>query len=108
MAAADRGRLQAWNYNSGKELLSAPNPHGRFDNYTAAMIPNGTGLVTAGEDRWLRVWDLRAGSELTRWRLPNSPKGVAVSPDAKMAAVWYADASTVGVWGLPDLKAKKP
>jgi WD40 repeat protein len=110
VVAADRGRLQAWNYVTGKELLSSPYPHGRFDTYWAAMLPNGAGLVTAGEDRWLRVWDLRSGTgtELTRLRLPNSPRGVVVSPDGKTAAVWYSDASTFGLWGLPDLKAKKP
>jgi hypothetical protein len=73
--------------------------------YFAAAAPGG--VVTVGSDRWLKVWDLRAGKEATKFRLEQAPRGVAVSPDGRLAVVWYEDGNKVGLFGVPDLRGKK-
>jgi hypothetical protein len=72
--------------------------------YVAAATPGG--LVTAGSDRWLRVWDLKSGKEATRFRLDRAPAGLAVSADGRRAVVWDEEGSKVGVWALPEVKGK--
>ena len=92
-AGESSGRLQAWKYDTGTEVMSVREPHG-FRPYHAAAT--GTWLVTAGEDRWLKVWDLRAGKEHVKWRLERSPGGVAVSADGRTAVVWYDEGTSSG------------
>jgi hypothetical protein len=104
VAATDGGPLQAWKYEGGGEALNVRDPHGVLATYFAATTPGG--LVTAGSDRWLRVWDLKAGKEATRWRLEQTPAGVAVSADGRRAVVWGEDGSRVGLWALPEPTGK--
>ena len=106
VAAGDRGRLQAWAYDSGTEVMNVQNPHGILATYFAAAT--GTFLVTAGSDRSVRVWDLGTGKEAMRWPLDQAPAGVAVSADGRRAVVWYEEGDKVGLWALPEAKAKKP
>ena len=73
VAAADGGRLVAWKYETGGEVMSVRDPHGIVGTYFAAAAPGG--LVTVGADRWMKVWDLRAGKEATKFRLEQAPRG---------------------------------
>jgi WD40 repeat protein len=102
--AADSGRLQAWKIEGGTEVMNVREPHGILRDYHAAASANS--LVTAGGDRWLRVWDLKAGKEAARWRLDGTPTGVAVSSDGRRAIVWEEDGTKVSLWALPDPKGK--
>src|SRR5262249_33435491 len=87
VAVTDRAHLLAYDFNTGKEMLSVADPH-RFGGFSTAMIPNGSGVVTAGQDSTLRVWNTRTGAEAKSWRQPRIGKDLAVSPDGKFAAVW--------------------
>jgi hypothetical protein len=73
-------------------------------DYHGAASANS--LVTAGGDRWLRVWDLKAGKKSARWRLDGTPTGLAVSSDGRRAVVWEEDGTKVSLWALPDPKGK--
>jgi WD40 repeat protein len=107
VAVADGARLEAWKFE-GTGVMNVRDPHGiggfRDPFFGAA---GGPWLVTAGSDRWLKVWDLRTGKDERRWRLEQSPAGVAVSADGKTAVVWYEESGKVGLFALPDPKAKK-
>ncbi|HJZ89567.1 MAG TPA: WD40 repeat domain-containing protein, partial [Gemmataceae bacterium] len=106
VAVADRAHLLAYDFNTGKEVLSVIDPH-RFGGFSAAMIPNGSGVVTVGQDSTLRVWNTRTGAEATSWRQPRlGGKGLTVSPDGKFTAVWRTEANSVSLHGLPELKGK--
>lgn len=106
VGAADGGRLVAWKFETGAELMSVRDPHGFFGTYHCVTTPRG--LVSAGSDRKLRLWDLQTGREADQWPLEQPPRGVAVSPDGRTAVVWYDDGNTVGLFALPELKAAKP
>jgi hypothetical protein len=104
VVSGDSGRLQAWKIEGGTEVMNVREPHGLLRDYQAAASANS--LVTAGADRWLRVWDPKAGTEAAKWRLDSTPAGVAVSSDGRRAVVWQEGESTVSLWGLPDPKGK--
>jgi WD40 repeat protein len=106
VAIVDGSRVAAYRYDSGIAVTLPRDPHGILAKVYAAATPGG--LVTAGSDKWLRVWDLKAGKELSAWRLEQEPAGVSTSPDGTRAAVWFKETNTVSLWALPDLRGKKP
>ncbi|HVK07258.1 MAG TPA: WD40 repeat domain-containing protein, partial [Gemmataceae bacterium] len=105
VVSAGSSRIEAWKYENRAPVIARVAPH---DGTAFVGAVAGVGLVTAGEDKTLKLWDLRTGKEAGQWSLPEPPAGVAVTPDGKTAVVWYSGGRKVGLWPLPDLKAKKP
>lgn len=51
------------------------------------LTPDGTGLITSGPDRYVRIWDMNNGQELRRILLEDLPSSLALSRDGKKLAV---------------------
>lgn len=66
--------------------------------HSAAFAPDGKFVVTGGQDRTLRLWDLESGFEIYQERFDSPVVGVDVAPDGSAAlcclescAVWECD-----------------
>jgi WD40 repeat protein/serine/threonine protein kinase len=87
------GEIRVWERATGKLihcLLGHEGPaHAEFH-------PDGKVLVSAGQDRSLRVWDLATGREARRVAVPagaGNPNCLAVSPDGRLLATGGAGAT---------------
>jgi eukaryotic-like serine/threonine-protein kinase len=90
-----RTSLTGW--HAGTKLLERSLRHGCAVN-ALAFCPEGRRLVTAGEGRVARIWDLATGSLLaTPLRHEGPVRGVAFSPDGKMIATAASD-GTIRRW----------
>src|SRR5205823_2288344 len=58
-----------------------------------AFTPDGRGLLTAGYDRTVRLWDFRdePAAPRLRFRLAGPAHGAALSPDGRYLASFTAD-----------------
>jgi len=54
-----------------------------------ATAPNGDCFVTAGDDATLRVWDIRAHTQIAKCRMKDIMRTAAYSPDGGMIAVGF-------------------
>jgi WD40 repeat protein len=106
VSIVENGRLHAWKYETGGSLVGDRDGMS-FVNFKMYAAATPAGVVTVASDRVIRVWDLRSGKEVSQARLDREPKGVTASVDGKLAAVWYEDGETVGLWSLPELKTPK-
>jgi WD40 repeat protein len=108
--SAGRNHLQAWSYTStGKQTLDVRDPHGRggFANFHAAVSSKGDRVATAGNDRWLRIWDVRKAVETAKWQMDREPKGIAMSPDGKFAVIWHEVENKISLWGVGQMADEK-
>ena len=48
-----------------------------------AFTPDGTRLVSASEDRTLRLWDVARGEQLGAWELDNRLRALAIDPEGR-------------------------
>jgi WD40 repeat protein len=95
LLARERARL--WDVATGKEVrrlvVAAAEKIQGYPGYLSpltlvAFTPDGKELLTAGEDRSVRVWDVATGKELRRFGDQSSPVwALAVSPRGNSFAV---------------------
>jgi WD40 repeat protein len=88
---------------SRKELRTLTGHGNRV--WSVAFSPDGTRLVSGGDDTTIRIWDVTTGEELhTWWWHKSSIFHVACRRDSKTGRDYLAVASddeTVSIWELP-------
>jgi RNA polymerase sigma factor (sigma-70 family) len=100
-------KIHLWNVTTGKKLhqLEAAGParkkNERADFHPQAIsnfvfAPDSKTLVTGGQDRTVRVWDVEMGRELRRWE-SLWVTSFAFSPDGKILAIGSID-HTLRLW----------
>jgi WD40 repeat protein len=84
-------RVKIWDAVAGKKHLEilVP-PEGEIDGfprsaYLVCFMPDG-GLLTAGGDRVMRVWDPQTGKELRHWHDDHQTGAIAFAPGGKKFA----------------------
>jgi len=98
VSAAWFGKAQVWNVNTGLAISPPFGPEGGLE--MACFNPDGTLIVTASEDKTVRVWDAASGKE--KLRLPHpartfaarfSPDGclIVTACDDKYGRLWNAE-----------------
>jgi WD40 repeat protein len=91
--------LRVFDWASGKELLSIPQPG---DLQRGAFLPDGRGFLTTCADGVLYLWDVRTGQKLHSFKGHQFPvNAVAVSRDGRYALTGGMD-KTLRLWRLPD------
>jgi WD40 repeat protein len=68
-----------------------------------AISQDGRRIVTAGDDKFVRVWN-QTGKPLATFRHTDAIRSVAISPDGT-SVVAAGDDRTVRVWPMPNLEA---
>lgn len=98
------GRIEVWDWVANTRQISLPG-HGRAPVWQAAIqdlafTPDGAGLLSAGSDRTLRLWQLRSGRELRRLSGHTEVvTALAFSPDGAALATASCD-QTVRLWDV--------
>jgi WD40 repeat protein len=98
--AAD-GRIHQWNIGTG-QLARTIDGHADADAPAIRQLvatPNAQAILSIGDDKTLRIWNLNDGSAGQVMQHPAEIRDVAVSPDGARAAVACEDGS-VRVWEL--------
>jgi WD40 repeat protein len=89
-------RLHLWDVATGKKLLGLD----LKDHPFTAVTPDGSTLVSGGEDGSAQVWDLWAGEVRLRWQAGQGPvAAVAMSPGGRTFATGHQDGS-VRLWEI--------
>ncbi|NOS89920.1 MAG: WD40 repeat domain-containing protein, partial [Methylococcaceae bacterium] len=73
-----------------------------------AYTPNGTQLISAGDDKKIIVWQQDAQhqfSQLTAWQAPDKVRAIAISPDGLTLASGGVD-NNISLWELKTGKLK--
>lgn len=66
---------------------------------TAAVFVRGGRIVSAGNDRYIRVWDAATEQEITSIEMPGSVRGLAATQDGRLAVV-LGESTDPEVWNL--------
>ncbi len=108
IVASDKTKIYAFDYlKNAKAAFEPVEAHGTNNAWMGALIPKTTGLITAGGDNNVRVWDIKTGKEIVKWKIDKPPASIAVSPDGKFAAVGLLGNHQMTLWKLPQI-GKKP
>jgi WD40 repeat protein len=91
------GTLRAWETATGKEIpvpVLFPSPTTSF-----VLSPSAKLLAAVGEDRVLRIGDVRTGRLLREWKVEQNAWALAVSSDDRLVA-WTDNSSKIHVRDL--------
>jgi TIR domain-containing protein/WD40 domain-containing protein len=103
--SAAKDVLQAWNIADGAKLHPFEGHKGEVN--TVAIAPNGTQVVSGGDDGSVRLWELSSGRELHKLAGSSGHLGkvfdVAVSPNSRVALSGGAD-RTAKLWDLANAR----
>lgn len=99
------GFAHIWDVVTGERLLAIdahdPAVHTGFVIYgtaAARFSPDGSRLVTAGSDGWVRVWDAQTGEELLSFMANEAGvRDVTYSADGQLLATG-SEGETAGIW----------
>jgi len=100
----DRNDIDVWDVSSGKKLMTLSGHEDII--WSMSYSPDGTRIVSGGEDKTVRVWNAITGTEIMTLRghgdYPDYPElspvsSVAFSPDGELIASGSWD-STVKIW----------
>jgi WD40 repeat protein len=104
----DANGIKVWDAITGKELLTLSGHDGTINGtiWSMSYSPDGTRIVSGGEDKTVRIWNASTGAEVMTLRghgdwpeLPScSPvSSVVFSPDGKLIASGSYD-RTIKIW----------
>ena len=98
IASSGKGHLRVWELESG-QLLHTFKVEGQV--WTTAFSPDGQYLVSGGEDKLLRIWDLERRSQTGQLDGHAAPVyRMAFSPDGRFLASGGED-GTIRMWDWP-------
>jgi WD40 repeat protein len=66
-----------------------------MDKHGLAFSPDGKVLASAGNDGYVRLWDVTTGKEIRNWQHPGFATALAFSPDGKLLASGSGDRAYV-------------
>src|SRR5205085_2473881 len=81
---------------SGKELLKFDAPAA---GQVGAWLPDDR-ILTGGMDGFVRLWDDRAGKELSSWQAGGEVGHVAISPDGRRLLTTHTRDKVVRLWDI--------
>jgi WD40 repeat protein/tRNA A-37 threonylcarbamoyl transferase component Bud32 len=102
--STDGNDIDIWDVSSGKKLMTLLGHENTI--WSASYSPDGTRIVSGGEDKTVRVWNAITGTEIMTLRghsdYPDYPElspvsSVAFSPDGQLIASGSYD-YTVKIW----------
>jgi len=102
--SVDGNDIDIWDVSSGRKLMTLSGHEGPI--WSASYSPDGTRIVSGGEDKTVRVWNAITGTEVMTLRghgdYPDHPElspvtSVAFSPDGQLIASSSWD-YTVKIW----------
>lgn len=99
MAATTSGaNVVVWDLDTGEQIGGEFFGHQRRIT-TLAVSPDGTRVLTAGDEGWAALWDAETGrpAHILRHRAGRWIRGMAFSPDGRLAATSAMDNSVV-IW----------
>jgi WD40 repeat protein len=87
--------VRLWDVTTGAEVCILS---GHTDKvWSVAFLPDGTRALSAGKDRSVRLWDLERGREIRCFE-GRTNRGLAVSPDGKLALTGSVSDGMVRLW----------
>ncbi|HEY7308762.1 MAG TPA: sigma-70 family RNA polymerase sigma factor [Gemmataceae bacterium] len=80
----DSGSVRAWDVTTGKSRFLGEH---KGTVYSLEFSDDGS-LMSLGADQTVRIWNVAAGRERSRFTVPKEVVAAAISPDGKIVATW--------------------